>query len=531
MNLALSDEQEFLREAARGTLRASRPSRRRAPRWRAATLPDLWPTARRGRLARPADRRGARRRRARRLRRDARGRGVRPRAGAACRCSGSLPATASSTRAAARGARGASPRASCARPGCRRARRATSGAGWTVEPAQRQGARRAPRRRGDGDDVTLTATVAWVPDAPGRRRCSWSSASTATGARVAVAVDAAPTASRSSRSRATTPTRSLGHVTLDGARGTRLDAGADVLARAWYLAQALIAAESLGTVQTTLEMASQYAKERFTFGRAIGSYQAIKHGLTEVLRRLENAPLAAVLRGLGRRRTPGGVPARGQRGAHGGGRARSTSRRGTRSSVARRHRRDVGARRTAVLPPRAALAPPGRRQRRRDRPRGRAPARPGARGRGGLAADVPAGPPTQARRIATRPLVRPAGAPRAEVDAPGRAPRVGCAEEEPRSRAAVAQAPSVRPRARALDGQAAQARAQGQRPRRAPRPRAPLAVQVARSDAQAQHVTAPGGRQAARRRARSACSRRGRASTGRGHRRRAVAAQDAGPVQ
>ena len=36
-------------------------------------------------------------------------------------------------------------------------------------------------------------------------------------------------------------------------------------------------------------MAVQYAKERFTFGRAIGSYQAIKHGLTEVLRRQENA--------------------------------------------------------------------------------------------------------------------------------------------------------------------------------------------------------------------------------------------------
>ncbi len=32
-----------------------------------------------------------------------------------------------------------------------------------------------------------------------------------------------------------------------------------------------------------------YAKERFTFGRAIGSYQAIKHELTEILRRLENA--------------------------------------------------------------------------------------------------------------------------------------------------------------------------------------------------------------------------------------------------
>ena len=36
-------------------------------------------------------------------------------------------------------------------------------------------------------------------------------------------------------------------------------------------------------------MAVAYAKERFTFGRAIGSYQAVKHALTEVLRLLENA--------------------------------------------------------------------------------------------------------------------------------------------------------------------------------------------------------------------------------------------------
>src|SRR5947209_4382035 len=51
----------------------------------------------------------------------------------------------------------------------------------------------------------------------------------------------------------------------------------------------LIAAESLGAVQTCLEMSVAYAKERFTFGRAIGSYQAIKHELTEVLRQQENA--------------------------------------------------------------------------------------------------------------------------------------------------------------------------------------------------------------------------------------------------
>ena len=41
-------------------------------------------------------------------------------------------------------------------------------------------------------------------------------------------------------------------------------------------------------MQTCLEVSVAYAKERFTFGRAIGSYQAIKHELTEILRRQEN---------------------------------------------------------------------------------------------------------------------------------------------------------------------------------------------------------------------------------------------------
>ena len=63
-----------------------------------------------------------------------------------------------------------------------------------------------------------------------------------------------------------------------------------------------------------------YAKERFTFGRAIGSYQAIKHGLDEVLRGLENAKRLLILRRLGARlRQARRVRARGERGALGGG--------------------------------------------------------------------------------------------------------------------------------------------------------------------------------------------------------------------
>jgi alkylation response protein AidB-like acyl-CoA dehydrogenase len=83
-------------------------------------------------------------------------------------------------------------------------------------------------------------------------------------------------------------TRSLGHVSFNNAPAVLLDAPEESLAGAWHLAQALIAAESLGSVETALDVSVAYAKERHTFGRAIGSYQAVKHSLTEVLRQLEN---------------------------------------------------------------------------------------------------------------------------------------------------------------------------------------------------------------------------------------------------
>ena len=84
-------------------------------------------------------------------------------------------------------------------------------------------------------------------------------------------------------------TRSLGHVRFDGAPAVALDVGEGDAASAWYLAQALLGAEAVGAVEIALERSVHYAKERFTFGRAIGSYQAVKHELVEILRRLENA--------------------------------------------------------------------------------------------------------------------------------------------------------------------------------------------------------------------------------------------------
>ncbi|HEV2787652.1 MAG TPA: acyl-CoA dehydrogenase family protein [Solirubrobacteraceae bacterium] len=153
---------------------------------------------------------------------------------------------------------------------------------WTVEPLSGSVRRDAPVV---GPDGTLRGSVAWVPDAPGADL--YVVVATQHGAPVAVVVDAADCAVEAAiRYDAT---RALGHVVLDGASGTVLEGvGTEQIRRAWFLAQALLAAESLGAVETALSMSVAYAKERFTFGRAIGSYQAVKHSLVEILRLREN---------------------------------------------------------------------------------------------------------------------------------------------------------------------------------------------------------------------------------------------------
>ncbi|QEC46938.1 acyl-CoA dehydrogenase [Baekduia soli] len=173
---------------------------------------------------------------------------------------------------------------------------------WTVDA---HGATRAqaPAVMAGGGAVTVTGTAAFVPDAPGADLI------------VVVGPDGAATVVEASAPGVTIErvvrydiTRPLAHVTFAGAPGTALGTTADVAQDAWYVAQALLAAESVGTVQTTLEMSVQYAKERFTFGRAIGSYQAVKHELTEVLRRLENARSLLYYAGWARADAPAEFP-------------------------------------------------------------------------------------------------------------------------------------------------------------------------------------------------------------------------------
>jgi alkylation response protein AidB-like acyl-CoA dehydrogenase len=285
MNLELTDEQEFLRDAARDALSRVKtvPAARDALEDPAA-LPDLWPTAREAGwsgLLVSEDHGGA---------------GLSAfdamlivieagRVLADAALLGHLPASELLDL-------GADERVGAVAEGELRA--CFVGArppgdvtdGWTVEAPSGSLRAAAPVLGADG---LLRGRACWVIDAPGADVLVVAAVREDDGAPVGVVVDASSEGVSVERLMRYDATRSLGHVTFDGASGAVLDGVGEVeLAGAWYLAQALLAAEALGSVETALETSVAYAKERFTFGRAIGSYQAIKHSLVEVLRLREN---------------------------------------------------------------------------------------------------------------------------------------------------------------------------------------------------------------------------------------------------
>ena len=313
MNLALSDEQVFLREAARGALSRFKTleAAREALDGDESALPDLWPTAREagwpGLLIDEAHG----------------GAGLDAfdamlvlgecgRVLARIPLLGHLPATAILGDGA--GGPNQSELLSNLATGERRAVYLPAqppselDERWSADPAS--GAARAPLptagARGEDGRVAVTGSFAFVPDAPGADALV--GVALLDGKPVGVAILADAPGVRIEQVTRYDATRSLGHVTLENAPAVLLDAPEDSLAAAWYLAQALIAAESLGSVETALDMSVAYAKERFTFGRAIGSYQAVKHSLTEVLRQLENGRSLLYYAGWARAGAPAEFP-------------------------------------------------------------------------------------------------------------------------------------------------------------------------------------------------------------------------------
>jgi alkylation response protein AidB-like acyl-CoA dehydrogenase len=84
-------------------------------------------------------------------------------------------------------------------------------------------------------------------------------------------------------------------VDLDA--GSRLGGGSvtagDAVSRALDVGVAMLANEQVGVAHRCLEMSVEYAKNRYQFGRAIGSFQAIKHRCADMLVAVEHARSAA----------------------------------------------------------------------------------------------------------------------------------------------------------------------------------------------------------------------------------------------
>lgn len=84
-------------------------------------------------------------------------------------------------------------------------------------------------------------------------------------------------------------TRPYARVTITGAEGEPLgvgDAGAQAATNAGLV---VLAAEGLGLAQAALDRTVAYSRDRVQFGRAIGSFQAYKHRLADMMVEIEQA--------------------------------------------------------------------------------------------------------------------------------------------------------------------------------------------------------------------------------------------------
>ena len=218
------------------------------------------------------------------------------------------------------------------RRGCPRARPATSSTAGPSTPRSGKHRAAAPRATVDGDGVSchrrgrLGARRARRRPARRRRRRR----ATARPSRCVVEASAAA-CDRGGHALRRDPLARARDARRRAGRRLDVDRGRSWRA-AWYLAQALLAAESLGAVETALEMAvavRQGALHVRPRDRLLPGGQARAHrGPAPPGER----PLAAVLRGLGRRGPPERVPAGGQRRALGRRRGARLRRRARTSS-------------------------------------------------------------------------------------------------------------------------------------------------------------------------------------------------------
>lgn len=84
-------------------------------------------------------------------------------------------------------------------------------------------------------------------------------------------------------------TRPFATITLDGVHAEPLENSEAAIAAIHQGGWICLAAEGLGLAQSALERTVTYAKDRVQFGRAIGSFQAYKHRLADMVVEIEQA--------------------------------------------------------------------------------------------------------------------------------------------------------------------------------------------------------------------------------------------------
>ncbi|MCV7229271.1 acyl-CoA dehydrogenase family protein [Mycolicibacterium komossense] len=146
------------------------------------------------------------------------------------------------------------------------------------------------RANGAGDQVTLTGTVARVVDGSVADDLLVAAAGP-DGVALYTADAAGPGVDRTTlvtmdqtRPQATiTFTDAPARVVADTDEAVR------VIEHALQVGSVLLAAEQVGAAQHLLDLAVEYAKSRLQFGRPIGSFQAVKHRLADLLVDIEHA--------------------------------------------------------------------------------------------------------------------------------------------------------------------------------------------------------------------------------------------------
>ncbi|MEV0299028.1 acyl-CoA dehydrogenase family protein [Nocardia sp. NPDC050710] len=91
------------------------------------------------------------------------------------------------------------------------------------------------------------------------------------------------------------PTRKLAEIAFEKVSARRLGTGDPlvVAARLREIAWAALAAEQVGAAERCLEITVEYTKSRVQFGRAIGSFQALKHRMADMYVLVESAKSAS----------------------------------------------------------------------------------------------------------------------------------------------------------------------------------------------------------------------------------------------